>query len=89
MKVFNLIGLISAISLIIYFILYFIKANYQQKYISSTYIWKLSLKYKKRKLNINKFRNILLVITQVLLLITLTIVTIKPVKITKEVVENE
>ena len=89
MTLMNLIGLLSLISLIILLIIYILKPNYQQQFISSTYIWKLSLKYRKRKLPTSKLRNILLIITQVLLLLTLTAIIVRPVNITKEVVENE
>lgn len=89
MTILNLVGLISLLGLVMYFVLYFIKPNYQQKFVSSTYIWKLSLKYKKKRIPISKLRNILLVICQVLLLITLTIIIIKPAKVTKQPNENE
>ena len=42
----GLIGLLGVVALII---IYIIKPNHQQKFISSTHIWKLSLKYKKKK----------------------------------------
>ena len=42
----GLLGLLGIIALII---IYIIKPNYQNKFISSTFIWKLSLKYKKKK----------------------------------------
>ena len=51
------LGLISIIALII---IYIIKPNYQNKQISSTFIWKLSLKYRKNKIPINKLRNIII-----------------------------
>ncbi len=89
MTILNMVGLISLISLVIYFVLYFIKPNYQQKYVSSTFIWKLSLKYKKKRIPINKLRNILLVICQILLLIILTMIIMKPVIITKRSNDNE
>ena len=89
MTILNMVGLISLISLVIYFVLYFIKPNYQQKYVSSTFIWKLSLKYKKKRIPINKLRNILLVICQILLLILLTMIIMKPVVIAKQTNENE
>ena len=89
MTLMNLLGLLSLISLIILLIIYILKPNYQQQFISSTYIWKLSLKYRKRKLPTSKLRNILLIICQVLLLITLTAIIVRPVNITKETVENE
>ena len=89
MTLMNLIGLLSLISLIILLIIYILKPNYQQQFVSSTYIWKLSLKYRKRRLPTSKLRNILLIITQVLLLLTLTAIIVRPVNITKETVENE
>ena len=43
----GLIGLLGVVALII---IYIIKPNFQQKFISSTYVWKLSLKYRKKKI---------------------------------------
>lgn len=89
MTVLNPWALLSLISLIILLLIYILKPNYQAKMISSTYIWKLSLKYKKKKLPISKLKNILLIICQVLILTLLSVVLIKPVKITGTKVENE
>ena len=89
MTLMNLLGLLSLISLIVLLIIYILKPNYQQQFISSTFVWKLSLKYRKRKLPTSKLRNILLIICQVLLLLTLTAIIVRPVNITKETVENE
>ena len=61
----GLLGLIGVLALIV---IYVIKPNYQQKLISSTYVWKLSLKYKKRRLPINRLQNILQFICQLLIL---------------------
>lgn len=83
------LGLISLISLILLLLIYILKPNFQQKMISSTFIWKLSLKYKKKKLPINKLRNILLIICQVLTLLGLTAVLVKPVKVIKVAIDNE
>ena len=60
------LGFLGLISLIALIIIYIIKPNYQQKFISSTYVWKLSLKYKKKKIPISQLRNILIFICQVL-----------------------
>ena len=40
------LGLLGLIGIIVLIIIYIIKPNYQQKFISSTYVWKLSLKYR-------------------------------------------
>lgn len=71
----GLIGLLGVVALII---IYIIKPNYQQKFISSTFVWKLSLKYKKRKLPINKLRNILIIICQILILTLAAFILARP-----------
>ena len=60
------LGFLGLIGLIILIIIYIIKPNYQQKYISTTFVWKLSLKYKRKKIPISKLRNILLFLCQIL-----------------------
>ena len=72
------IGLLGLIGVIILIIIYIIKPNYQSKFISSTYIWKLSLKYRKKKIPISKLRNIILFICQVLILTAAAFVLTRP-----------
>ena len=62
------LGLLGLLSLAVLLIIYLLKPNYQQKMISSTFVWKLSLKYRKRKIPVSKLRNILLILCQVLVL---------------------
>lgn len=59
------LGFLGLIGLIVLIIIYIIKPNYQQKVISSIFVWKLSLKYRKKKLPLNKLRNVLLFLCQV------------------------
>ena len=66
MKWLTPLGFLGLIGLIILIIIYIIKPNYQQKFISSTFIWKLSLKYKKKKIPISQLRNLLVFLCQVL-----------------------
>ena len=61
------LGLIALIGIIVLIIIYIIKPNYQTKFVSSTFVWKLSLKYRKKKLPTSRLRNILLIICQVLI----------------------
>ena len=72
------IGFLGLIGLIILIIIYIIKPNYQQKFISSTFVWKLSLKYKKKKIPISQLRNILIFICQVLIVSALTCILAQP-----------
>ena len=72
------LGLLGLIGLIVLIIIYIIKPNYQSKFISSTFIWKLSLKYKKKKIPLSKLRNILLFICQVLILTAAALILSQP-----------
>ena len=40
------LGLLGLSGLLILLLIYILNPNYQQKLISSTYVWKISLKYK-------------------------------------------
>ncbi len=67
----GLLGLIGIVALII---IYILKPNYQNKFIPSTFIWKLSLKYKKKKLPVSKLRNILLFLCQLIIITVATLI---------------
>ncbi len=71
----GLLGLLGIVALII---IYIIKPNYLVKHVSSTYVWKLSLKYKRKKLPTSTIRNILLFICQVLILTAIALIFAKP-----------
>lgn len=73
---FGLFGLLSIVMLIV---IYIIKPNYQHKEVTSTYIWKLSLKYRKKRLPTSKLRNILLIICQVLALVAGILIMAQPI----------
>ncbi len=71
----GLLGLLGILALII---IYIIKPNYQTKHIPTTFVWKLSLKYKKKRLPTSKIRNVLLFISQVLILVSMAGILAKP-----------
>ena len=54
MSLLKPLGLLGLIGIIVLILIYLLKPNYQNKFISSTYIWKLSLKFKKKKLTVSK-----------------------------------
>ena len=58
--------------------IYIIKPNYQQKFVSSTYIWKLSLKYKKKSIPINHIKNLLIFLCQLLILTVCGVLLAQP-----------
>ena len=73
-----LLGILGVVGLIVLIIIYIIKPNYQNKIISSTFVWKLSLKYKKNKIPLNKLRSILLFLCQVLIIATAALILAQP-----------
>ena len=81
----GLIGLLGVVALII---IYIIKPNFQQKFISSTYVWKLSLKYRKKKIPTSKLRNVLLILCQILFLTTCAFVLARPSKVLRSVIKE-
>ena len=83
----GLLGLLGIVALIV---IYILRPNYQQKFISTTFVWKLSLKYKKKRIPISKLRNFLIILCQVLILTACALILAQPNKILKaEVKEAE
>ena len=72
------LGFLGLLGLVALIIIYIIKPNFQNKFISSTFIWKRSLKYKKKKIPISKLRNILLFICQLLILTAAALILAQP-----------
>lgn len=72
------LGFLGLAGLIALIIIYIIKPNYQLKIISSTFIWKLSLKLRKKKIPINKLRNILIFICQLLIITSTSLMLAQP-----------
>lgn len=72
------LGFLGLIGLIVWFIIYIIKPNYQHKIISSVYVWIKSLKYKKKRIPLNKIRNILLILCQILTIIGVSCIIAQP-----------
>lgn len=75
----GLLGLLGVVALII---IYIIKPNYQQKYITSTYVWQLAKKYRKKKIPLNRLRDILLIVCQILIVTACALILSKPALIT-------
>lgn len=80
----NLIGLLGLLGVGGLIIIYLLRPHYQQKFISSTYVWKLSLRYRKREIPISKIRDILLLICQILILTSCALMLARPILSAKE-----
>lgn len=75
------LGLLGLIGVAVLIVLYIIKPNYQNKNVSSTFVWKLSLKYRKKKIPISKLRNILLILCQVMILVVCAFILARPAQV--------
>lgn len=75
------LGLLGLLGIAVLILIYILRPNYQQKTISSTHVWKLSLKYKKKKIPISKLRNFLLILCQILILTACATILAQPNKV--------
>ncbi len=82
------LGLLGLIGILVLIIIYIIRPNFQQKVVSSTYVWKLSLKYRKKRLPTSKLRDLLLIICQILVLASCAFIIAKPACIVKSTETN-
>ncbi|MBQ8374113.1 MAG: BatA and WFA domain-containing protein [Clostridia bacterium] len=82
------LGLLGLLGIAVLILIYILRPNYQQKFVSSTFVWKLSLKYKKKRIPFSKLRNILLFICQVLILTACALVLAQPNRVLKAEVEE-
>lgn len=71
----GLLGLLGIAALIL---IYLLRPNYQQKIISSTYVWKMSLKYRRKRIPVSKLRNILIIICQILIIVCCALILAQP-----------
>ena len=73
------IGFLGLIGLILLIVIYIIKPNYEKKMVSSTHVWKLSLKYRKKRLPISRLNNVLTFLCQFLILTICGLLLAQPV----------
>ena len=78
MSLLTPLGLLGLIGLAVLIIIYIIKPIFQNKIISSTYVWKKSLQYRKKKIPISQLRNILIFICQVFIITLIAIILAQP-----------
>lgn len=84
------IGLLGLIGVALLIVIYIIKPNYQQKFISSTYVWRLSLKYRKKSVPISHIKNLLIFLCQLCILAICGLLLAQPViEYEKAVQKNE
>lgn len=77
------LGLLGLLGILVLILIYIIKPNYQQRLLSSTFVWRLSLKYKKKRIPISKLRNFLIILCQILILTAAAMILAQPNQILK------
>lgn len=88
MKFINPLYLILFISLIPLLVIYFLKPTFKNKEVSSTYIWKESLKYGKAKKGL-QVNNLIALLIQILILVTITMMAATPKVFSKLEIQKE
>ena len=84
------LGLIGLLSIALLVLIYVLRPNYQNKLVSTTFVWKLSMRYRKKRLPMSRLRNLLILICQLLLLASLAMMMAQPVvPITTGTSDNE
>lgn len=73
------LGFLGFAGIAVLILIYLLKPNYQQKIVSSTYVWKLSLKYRKKKIPVSRFRNLLILLCQILIITACALILAQPV----------
>lgn len=73
------LGFLGLLGLVALLLIYLIKPNFQRKGVSSTYVWKLSMRFQKRRNPITRLQDILLLILQILAIIALALIMAFPV----------
>lgn len=78
------LGLIGLIGIPLLILIYIIKPKYHERTISSTYVWKLSQKYRKRKNPFDKITQSLLLIIQIIVIGIITMLVTQPFFVDKQ-----
>ncbi len=78
MKLLLPLGLIGLVSVLALILIYIFKPKYQDRKVSSTYVWKLSLQYQKRKVPMQWLQNSLLLLIQILILALIAFTMAEP-----------
>ena len=84
MTFLNPAGLWLLLGIPLVILLYILKPPVKEKAVSSTFLWKLSEKFMKKKSPFRRFRRIFLLILQIVTVLTLSLIAAKPVFLRKD-----
>ena len=83
MSFLNPMGLLGLLGIPVLILIYIIKPKFQEKLVSSTFIWKLSQKYKKKSLPW-QITNLLLFLVQLIIIVAISLILARPVIVTED-----
>ena len=83
------LGMLGLLSLLVLIVIYIIKPKHKQKKISSTFVWKRALKNKKKKLPIDLWNNLLVILLQAALLSCAALILAQPHLFSENIVNME
>ena len=72
------LGLLGLLGIAVLIIIYILKPNYQQKVVSSTHVWKLSLRYRRKQIPINRLLSLLILLCQILIVTACALILAQP-----------
>lgn len=84
MTFLNPAGLWGLLGIPVLILIYIIKPKFEERPVPSTFIWKLSLKYRKRRVPFQWLKQILLILLQILAIILISLILAKPVLLSND-----
>lgn len=82
MKLLNPSGLWLLLGIPVLIVIYLIRSQHEDRPVSSTYIWKLSSRFMKKRLPLQKLRRLLIFILQLLMIASVALMAARPAFIT-------
>ncbi|MBR7165570.1 MAG: BatA and WFA domain-containing protein [Clostridia bacterium] len=87
MRLENPAGLWLLLGIPALILIYMLRNRYEEKVVSGTYLWRLSRRFQKRRLPVQRFKKILLFILQLLFITTCALAASQPVLVEGEVID--
>lgn len=82
MRLLNPAGLWFLLGIPVLILIYLIRSHHEDRAVSSTYIWKLSNRFLKKRLPLQKLRRVLVFVLQLLILTSLSLMVAQPALVT-------
>lgn len=81
------LGMLGLLSLVALIVIYIIKPKHKEKKISSTYVWKRALQNKKKRLPIDMWNNLLVILLQAVILSCAALILAEPYLFSENIVD--